>query len=178
MWPERGQKEEAVFSVFGLAGLSHETVANYIKHTNPQAARHSRQTWQNLLCSQETKHRTKPKGEHPESECVCVCVCVVYYQSLHGLDMCRVDGQGLLIPAFCLVYVAPQLGYLPPRVQHIMGCREEVGGFLGARWRLGRFGHADVHLGYQKETETVRETSECLTLSLDKQAESMQQVSF
>lgn len=61
------------------------------------------------------------------------------YQSLHGLDMSRVDGQGLLVPALGFVYVAPQLGYLPPHVEDVVGRGEEVGGFLRARRGLSRF---------------------------------------
>jgi len=76
-----------------------------------------------------------------------VCVC---YQSLHGLDVRRVDGQGLLVPALGLVDVALELSDLAPHVQHMMGCGEEVGGLLRARRGLRGLRHAGVHLGYQR----------------------------
>lgn len=79
-------------------------------------------------------------------------MCIVYYQSLHGLDVRRVDGQGLFIPAFGLVHVAPQLGYLPPHVQHVVGRGEEVGGLLRAGRGLGGLRHAGVHLSCQGNT--------------------------
>lgn len=68
------------------------------------------------------------------------------YQSLHGFDMSRVDGQCFFIPSFGFIYVAPQLGYLPPHVQHIVGGWEEVCCLLCASCGLDWFRHADVHL--------------------------------
>lgn len=77
----------------------------------------------------------------------------VGYQSLHGLDVRRVDGQGFLIPALGLVYVAPQLCYLALHVQHIVGCGEEVGGLLRAGRGLGGLGHANVHLSCRRDMD-------------------------
>lgn len=65
--------------------------------------------------------------------------------------MGRVDGERLLIPALGLVHVAPQLSYLAPHVQDIMGRGEEVGGFLRARRGLGGLRHADVDLGCREK---------------------------
>lgn len=68
------------------------------------------------------------------------------HQSLHGLDVGGADGEGLLIPAFGLVHVAPQLSHLAPNKQHVVGHGEQVGSLLGAGRRLRRLAHANVHL--------------------------------
>lgn len=75
------------------------------------------------------------------------------HQSLHGLDVRGVDGQGLFVPALGFVHVAPQLGDLAPHVQHVVGRGEEVGGLLRAGRRLGRLRHGGVHLSCQTNTD-------------------------
>ncbi len=137
-----------------LMGLSQRTMADYINHTNPQAARtlQADRTRFVMFSRDQTRGQSSRRTSGSERESVCVCVCV-YYQSLHGLDVRRVDGQGLLIPALGLVHVAPQLGYLPPHVQHVMGRGEEVGGFLRAGRGLGGLRHAGVHLSYQRDVD-------------------------
>lgn len=127
-------------------GLSHRITADYIKHTNIQAVLQADRTRFMFSGDQRT-----------ELKRIIVCVCLVYYQSLHGLDMRGVDGKGLFIPAFGLVYVAPQLGYLPPHVQHVVGCGEEIGGFLRAGCGLGGLGHSRVHLSCRRGTHRTGE---------------------
>lgn len=75
------------------------------------------------------------------------------YESLHALHVGRVDRERLFIPALGLVHVAPQLSYLAPHVQDIMGRGEEVGGFLRARRGLGGLRHADVDLGCREKRQ-------------------------
>lgn len=117
---QREQKTVFPFFMEGLMGLSQRTTANYIKHTHRPSG--CADTAEDKICYVLKRRNTRTERR----------VCFVYYQSLHGLDMRRVDGQRLFIPAFGLVHVAPQLGYLPPHVQHVMGCGEEVGSLLRA----------------------------------------------
>ncbi len=130
-------------------GLSQGAMANYIKDTNPRALR----TLQRIRFALFSGDQTREKSWRRASYSVCVCVCSVQYQSLHGLDMRRVDGQSLLIPAFGLIHIAPQLGYLPPHVQHVMGCGEEVGRLLCAGRGFGGLRHAGVYLSCQRSTD-------------------------
>lgn len=96
----------------------------------------------------------RANGAVPRSALTTKTERMVNYQSLHGLDVRGVDGQGLFIPALGFVHVAPQLGDLPPHVQHVMGRGEEVGGLLCAGRRLGWLRHGGVHLSCQTNTDS------------------------
>lgn len=103
--------------------LSQRTVADYIKQTDLLRMRQRDGT--RFAKFSRDRDKDRAEGHHSHS-------LFVHYQSLHGLDVRRVDGQGLFIPAFGFIHVASELGDLSSHVQHVVGCGEEVGSFLCA----------------------------------------------